>query len=136
MFHVKQVYYRFQYYFFISSLLFLNIYCSDNSINRDYSSFNKQIQANKEIKSAKEVMNLYLLYYYNNLPVKGEIFEENLTPGRYRVTFVRTEINNEPIKAEKLIMVVKYDGVKWKVITVENSWICKNSEQWGTEKCF
>jgi hypothetical protein len=81
-------------------------------------------------------MNLYLLYYYNNLPVKGEIFEENLTPGRYRVTFIRTDINDELIKAEKLIMIVKYDGVKWKVITVENSWICKNSEQWGTEKCF
>ncbi|MBE2216955.1 MAG: hypothetical protein IAE90_02050 [Ignavibacteria bacterium] len=112
--------------------------CDDESIPEDVSLFNKKIEYNRDIKTAKELMDLY----YNRSPEEPtrnlSIVEEPLTPGRFRVTLINSKLADDSREAERLVMICKFDGTKWKVVTVERSWRCykgRGHTDWGIEPC-
>lgn len=124
-------------YFTILVLWFFQAGCSEDSVKLDISGFNKMIELRTDFNSATDVMNEFYKNYYGNIDDKCKVSEENLTPGRSRVTFVREPIFEGPLAAEKFLMIVKFDGTKWKVLIVERSWKCKGkiTGEWGTEHC-
>lgn len=122
-------------------LIFLTIFlsgCGEDSVKLDISGFNKMIEFRTDFKSAADVMNEFYKNYYGNIDDRCKVSEENLTPGRFRVTLIREPIFEGPLSAEKFLMIVKFDGLKWKVLIVERSWKCKGKidEEWGTVQCL
>jgi hypothetical protein len=112
--------------------------CGEDAISEDISGFNKTIQLKTDIKSAKEVMILYNDYLPGERDSRYSIEEETLTPGRFRVTLIRSKIPDDSMEGEKLVMVVKHDGEKWKVIVVERNWRCypgRGHTDWGIDPC-
>lgn len=111
--------------------------CGNDAVKLDISGFNKMIEFRTDFNSATDVMNEFYKNYYGNIDDKCRVTEENLTPGRYRVTLTREPIFEGPKAAEKFVMIVKFDGMKWKVLIVEKSWKCKGNQtgEWGIESC-
>lgn len=111
--------------------------CGEDSVKEDISVFNKSIELRTDINSARNVMVEFYNTFYGAVDEKCKITEENLTPGRYRVTLTREPIFEGPKAAEKFVMIVKFDGMKWKVLIVEKSWKCKGNQtgEWGIESC-
>lgn len=125
---------------FVLFFCFLAIFpgCGEDSIPVDVSSFNKTIELRKDLKSAKEVMLEFYSSYHSEGGRDIKVTEENLTPGRFRVTLINDDLNDDSALAEKLVMVVKQDGTKWKVISIEKNWKChkgRGHSGWGTEPC-
>mgnify|MGYP001618561841 CR=1 FL=1 len=125
---------------FFVFVLFLAVIsgCGEDAISEDISGFNKIIQLKTDIKTAKEVMIMYNDFLPGEKDSKYSLEEEPLTPGRFRVTLIRSKISDDSMEGEKLVMIVKFDGTKWKVLVVERNWKCypgRGHTDWGIDPC-
>ncbi len=137
MFHVKQfLRIIIKYLFLCTFSVFYS--CGEESVHLDVSGFNKRIEYRTDFKTAKDVMYEFYNLYNNDENNNLQLSEENLTPGRFKVTLINSRLNDDSMAAEKLEMIVKHDGTKWKVITVEKNWKCHNDRghgDWGIQPC-
>lgn len=111
--------------------------CGEDAVKEDISVFNKSIELRTDISTASEVLVDFYKIFYGSIDDKCRITEENLTPGRFRAILVREPIFEGPIAALKFVMIVKFDGTKWKVLIVEKSWKCRGDldGKFGIEQC-
>ncbi len=112
--------------------------CGEDALSEDISGFNNIIHLKTDIKTAKEVMIMYNDFLPGERDSKYSLEEESLTPGRFRVTLIRSKIRDDSKESEKLVMIVKFDGTKWKVLVVERNWRCypgRGHTNWGIDPC-
>ena len=133
MFHVKHLK-----YWVLGLFLAIFISCGEDVIEEPEEPINKVLQSRKDIKSAKEVMLVYYEFMWPGTDNDFTIEEEKLPRDRTKVTLIRDNIKDDSMKGEKIMMLVKHDGEKWKVITIERNWKCykgRGHTEWGTEPC-
>ncbi len=125
-------------YCYILAIFLLCQGCGEDSINEDITAFNKIIESNKEIKSAREVMIMYYNFLYSETDGKYTITEEELPRNRFMVVLIRDDIGDDSMQGEKFVMIVKHEESKWKVVTINRNWKCyprRGHTSWGTEPC-
>ena len=119
-------------------ILTLFVGCGEESVSVDISAFNKIIESKKDIKSPKELIVIYLNNIYPEIDADVIIKEEKLKEDRYLITLVLDNLKGDSMKSEKFEMVAKFDGEKWKVLTIEKNWRCypdRGNTEWGIERC-
>ena len=133
MFHVKHII-----YWVFCLFLAFSYGCGEDTIEENEEPINRILQSRKDIKTAREVMLIYYEYKWPGTDNDFSIDEEKLPRDRTKVTLIRDNIKDDSMKGEKIMMLVKYDGEKWKVITIERNWKCyegRGYSKWGTEPC-
>lgn len=133
MFHVKHL----KYWGFLVILALFNG-CNEDSIRENEEPINRIIQSRKDIKTPTDVMNIYYKFMWPESDTNYVIAEQKLPKERFEVTLIRENTGDDSMQSEKIMMILKHDEEKWKVITIERSWKChkgRGNTEWGIEPC-
>ena len=112
--------------------------CAEKFKQIDVEKFNTEISQNTSIKSAEELITLYYNWPISegkpNLEISKLKFENNL----FEITMIHDHLEDDSQKAEKIVMVARKLGNKWKVEEIKRNWKCyddRGETDWGISSC-
>ncbi|UMB61394.1 hypothetical protein MHL31_04115 [Lutibacter sp. A80] len=101
---------------------------------------NQLLKLKEDDFSAKDVIKLYYPIEINEGEGNEtiEISEKTLKNGNTLVTLIHDNLLDDSIKAKKYILELKNENNRWIVISIKNSWKCREGRghtNWGIELC-
>ena len=126
-------------FFFLFLLLLVLCSCEEEAfVEMDPARFNISLKARTDVKTPKQVMEMFYDYSPKGTPKGIKITTKSLGSEQYKITLIHDPIEAGGQVAWKLVMLADESEGYWRATKIMKSWKCeegKGHKGWGIGKC-
>jgi PBP1b-binding outer membrane lipoprotein LpoB len=119
-------------------ITFILTSCSENFDAIDPTEFNKKIENRTDIKTAKELIEIYYNYPENEGVPNLTFDSRKMKNGFEEITLIHEGLEDDSQRATKIVMLVEQSNKKWVVKEIKTNrkcWDGRGHTNWSTEWC-
>ncbi len=123
------------------TLVFLAFFltaCSENFEIKDPAEFNQKINNQVDIKTPIQLIKNYYDYPIDENDPNISISTENLGNDISKIIFIQDRLEDDSLKAIKMIMTAQLKNKQWKVLEIKSNWKCwegRGHTNWDIQWC-